>query len=68
MDTSNEARGPNERLAHEITMSLVETGLLPEVEKEKAYERIASGGARPEDWISWAEAAVARSKEGMNGG
>lgn len=68
MDTASESRRPNERLADEVTLSLLESGLLLDSEKDAAFERIASGGARPEDWITWAEGAVSRSKEGMIGG
>jgi hypothetical protein len=64
MDTPNESRRPNERLADEVTLALIEAGFFPESERESAYERIASGGARSEDWSTWAEAAVSRSKEG----
>jgi hypothetical protein len=63
-----DTRTPNERLAEIAADALINAGLIQSARLEDLKRKLASGGAKAEDWSHWIESAQRSARRRERGG
>jgi len=56
---------PNEELADLIAAELQKAGLITDRKVEEIASKVATGGARQDDWLGWIEQAIDQKAKGV---